>query len=62
MTLFPWAKCRTDKGAAITDRKVHDVNILDLLVVEPGSFYFMDRAYVDFDRLYAIHQPGGMLF
>ena len=44
---------------AITDGKVHDVNILDLLVVEPGSFYIMDRGYVDFQRLYAIHQARG---
>jgi transposase len=44
---------------AITNGKVHDVNILDLLVVEPGSFYIMDRGYVDFQRLYAIHQARG---
>ena len=44
---------------AITDGKVHDVNILDLLIVEPGSFYIMDRGYVDFERLYAIHQSRG---
>jgi len=44
---------------AITNGKVHDVNILDLLVVESGSFYIMDRGYVDFDRLYAIHQARG---
>jgi len=36
----------------ITDGKVHDVNILDELIVEPGSFYLMDRAYIDFERLY----------
>jgi hypothetical protein len=38
----------------ITDGKVHDVNILDLLIIEPGSFYLMDRGYLDFDRLYAV--------
>ena len=32
----------------ITDGKVHDVNILDLLVIEAGAIYIMDRAYVDF--------------
>jgi len=32
--------------------KVHDVNILDELIPEPGSFYILDRAYVDFFRLY----------
>ena len=36
----------------ITDGKVHDVNILDELLPEPGSFYVMDRAYVDFERLF----------
>lgn len=40
----------------ITDGKVHDVNILDELVPEPGSFYIMDRAYVDFERLYILTQ------
>jgi len=40
----------------ITDGKVHDVNILDEIVPEPGSFYIMDRAYLDFLRLYTIHQ------
>ena len=36
----------------ITDGKVHDVNILDEILPEPGAFYVMDRAYVDFERLY----------
>jgi transposase len=36
----------------ITDGKVHDVNILDLLVPEPGAFYVMDRGYIDFARLH----------
>ena len=36
----------------ITDGKVHDVNILDLLILEPGAFYIMDRAYLDFERLF----------
>ena len=40
----------------ITDGKVHDVNILDLLIIEPGAIYIMDRAYVDFERLYDMHQ------
>jgi hypothetical protein len=39
----------------ITDGKVHDVNVLDILVTEPGSFYVMDRGYLDFSRLYAMH-------
>ena len=36
----------------ITDGKVHDVNILDEILPEPGAFYVMDRGYVDFERLY----------
>lgn len=37
---------------SISDGKVHDVNVLDLLIPEPGSFYIMDRGYLDFHRLY----------
>jgi hypothetical protein len=36
----------------ISDGKVHDVNILDEILPEPGAFYVMDRGYVDFERLY----------
>ncbi len=39
----------------ITDGKVHDVNVLDILVTVPGSFYVMDRGYLDFARLYAMN-------
>jgi len=39
----------------ITHAKVHDVHLLDLLIPEPGSFLVMDRAYIDFARLYALH-------
>jgi hypothetical protein len=42
----------------ISDGKLHDVNVLDILPVEPGAFYVMDRGYVDFERLYAMHQAG----
>jgi hypothetical protein len=35
----------------VTDGLVHDVNILDELIPEPGCFYIMDRGYLDFDRL-----------
>ncbi|OIO38499.1 MAG: IS4 family transposase [Candidatus Omnitrophica bacterium CG1_02_49_16] len=42
----------------ITEGKVHDVNILDLLILEPGSFCVMDRGYLDFQRLHAIHLSG----
>jgi hypothetical protein len=36
----------------ITDGKVHDVNVLDLILPEAGAFYVMDRGYIDFERLY----------
>jgi len=39
----------------ITDGKIHDVNILDELIPEPGCFYIMDRGYLDFDRLYLLN-------
>lgn len=45
---------------SITDAKLHDVNILDELLPEPGSIYVMDRAYLDFTRLYNLHR--GMAF
>lgn len=41
---------------SITNGKVHDVNALDDLVFEPGAIYIFDKAYVDFARLYRIHQ------
>ena len=40
----------------ISDGKLHDVNVLDVLITEPGAFYVMDRAYLDFQRLYRLHQ------
>ena len=40
----------------ISDGKLHDVNVLDILSAEPGAFYVMDRGYVDFARLYTMHQ------
>ncbi len=45
----------------VTEGKLHDVNILDTIAPEPGSFYVMDRAYVDFERLYVFH-CGGAFF
>jgi hypothetical protein len=42
----------------LTTGKVHDVNILDQLVYEAGSFYIVDRGYLDFDRLHRIHRSG----
>lgn len=42
----------------ITDGKTHEVRIMDRLIWEPGAIYLMDRAYLDFARLYDIHQSG----
>ncbi len=42
----------------ITDGKWHDINMLDLLIPEPGAFYIMDRAYTDFAHLYTLHTAG----
>ena len=42
----------------ISDGKMGDVKVLDILPIEAGAFYVMDRGYVDFDRLYKIHQAG----
>lgn len=44
----------------ITDGKVHDVNVLDHLIPEPGAIYIMDRAYLDFQRLYQMHQSSAV--
>ena len=43
----------------ITPGRVHDVNILDQLPVEAGVFYLLDRGYLDFRRLYRLHQALG---
>ena len=45
----------------ITDGKVHDVNILDELLIEAGAFYVMDRGYIDFERLHAFTLCVGLL-
>jgi Transposase DDE domain/Domain of unknown function (DUF4372) len=42
----------------ISDGKMHDVHALDMLVPEAGAIYVMDRGYVDFARLHALHQAG----
>jgi hypothetical protein len=42
----------------ISDGKPHDVNVLDILVVEAGAIYVMDRGYLDFERLFTMHQAG----
>jgi hypothetical protein len=40
----------------ISDGKLHDVNVLDYLLPVPGAYYVMDRGYLDFERLYVLHQ------
>ena len=42
----------------ISDGKLHDVNVLDVLIAEPGAFYVMDRGYLDFERLYRLDQAA----
>jgi len=42
----------------ISDGKLHDVKVLDLLIPEPGAFYIMDRGYLDFGRLFTLNQAG----
>jgi hypothetical protein len=44
----------------ITDGKVHDINVLDHLIPEAGAIYIMDRAYLDFQRLYQLHQHSAI--
>jgi len=39
----------------VSDAKTHDVAFLDMIAYEPGSYYIMDRAYIDFERLYKIN-------
>ena len=45
----------------MSEGKLHDVNVLDILIPEAGSIYVMDRGYVDFKRLYALHQAAAFL-
>ena len=42
----------------ISDGKLHDVNVLDIMIPEPAAIYVMDRAYLDFERLFGLHQTG----
>ena len=42
----------------ISNGKLHDVHALDMLIIEPGAIYVMDRGYLDFERLYALDQAG----
>ena len=74
LSVFPWAHFRTTKAARrctrcstcgatfrvfhISDGKLHDVHALDMLLPEAGAIYVVDRGYVDFARLYVLHQAG----
>lgn len=75
LSLFPWAKFRSMKGAVklhtllnlrgnipefihISDGKLHDVNVLDIIIPEAGSIYVVDRGYLDFKRLHVLHQAA----
>jgi len=51
-------KARSQTFIHISDGKLHDVNVLDLLIPEPDTFYIMDRSYVDFERLFTLHRTG----
>ena len=42
----------------ISDGKLHDVNVLDMMMPEPAAIYVMDRAYLDFERLFGLHEAG----
>src|SRR6185436_12958991 len=42
----------------VSDGKLHEVNILDRLIPEPGAFYIMDRGFLDFERLYRFNRTG----
>jgi hypothetical protein len=42
----------------VSKANIHDVNTMDLISYEPGSFYVMDKGYIDFARLHKIHQQG----
>jgi len=42
----------------VSDGKLHDVNVLDLMIPEPAAIYVMDRAYLDFERLCMLHDAG----
>ena len=53
-----WTCAARSAFIPLSDGKLHDVNVLDMLVLEAGAFYVMDRGYVDFSRLYTLHQAG----
>ena len=46
----------------ITEGNVHDVNLLDVMPIEPGSYYVMDKGYIDFHRLYTLFHQAHAFF
>jgi hypothetical protein len=69
LSVFPWAHVRSTKALPdlngnipsfihISDGKLHDVHVLDMLLPKPGAIYVMVRGYVDFARLHVLHQAG----
>ena len=42
----------------VSDGKLHDVNVLDMMIPEPAAIYVLDRAYLDFERLFDLHEAG----
>ena len=48
--------CNIPTFIHITDGKMHEVNVLDILIPEAGSFYIMDRGFTDFARWFTLHQ------
>ena len=51
-------RCEIPCFIQVSEGSVHDVNVVDILEFEPDAFYVMDRGYVDWTRLYHIHQSG----
>jgi hypothetical protein len=51
-------RCSIPTFIHISDGKLHEINTLDIVPFEPGSFYVMDRGYLDFSRLYNLSQTS----
>lgn len=51
-------KCEIPCFIDIIAAATHDVKVLDIMDFEPNAFYVMDKGYIDFKRLYSLHQAG----
>jgi transposase len=51
-------RCEIPCFIHISDGKLHDINVLDIIELDPGAFYVMDRGYTDWQRLHKIHTAG----